>query len=76
MRRVLVVVAAALALGGCGTPQRFASSCEPAYRDICIYRVDESVTCKDITSSHFRVTTDPYGLDANGDGIACGPGDA
>lgn len=74
-RLAALFIVASLLAAACGTQQRLAASCHEAYPDICIYRTDEPVTCTQITSSNFRAVQDPYGFDANGDGIACGEGD-
>jgi hypothetical protein len=76
MRSPSLLVAALLTLMvvGCGSQERLASSCHPSYPDICIWVADD-LRCEDITSGTFRYTDDPYELDRNGDGFACGPGD-
>ncbi len=63
-----------LATAACGSQEQFASSCMPAYPDMCIYGAD-ALSCDRMTSSHFRTEKDSYDLDTNGDGTACGAGD-
>ncbi len=63
-----------LATAACGSQEQFASSCMPAYPDMCIYGAD-ALSCDRMTSSHFLAERDPYDLDTNGDRAACGAGD-
>ncbi|MGH2616029.1 MAG: thermonuclease family protein [Thermomicrobiales bacterium] len=53
-----------------------ATSCDPAYPDVCIPSPPPDLECRDIPYARFRVfPPDPHNFDGNRDGVACeGPG--
>ena len=69
-RRYLMACLLTVVASACGSPDQLAASCSAGYLDVCVY-VDDAVTCRQITSNNFRVVDDVYGLDPNGNGLAC-----
>jgi micrococcal nuclease len=47
-------------------------ACDPAYRGACVPLPPPDLDCGDVAASYFRsVGSDPHGLDADADGVAC-----
>lgn len=49
---------------------RAQDECDPNYFGACV-PVGGGITCSDLTGGVISIGTDPYGLDGDGDGIAC-----
>jgi hypothetical protein len=58
------------AAGGAGSAA--ASKCDPNYKGACVPTGHGDVNCADVHATDIQVVgKDPYGLDGDGDGIAC-----
>jgi hypothetical protein len=87
VKRLFLIVLAALALSGCSldeqqmntstgsaTSSGETASCDSSYPDFCIPPIEEvgDLDCADVGGSDFTVLApDPHGFDADGDGIGC-----
>ena len=67
-----VLVGMAVALAGCIAAPPPATSCDPAYPDVCIAPPPPDLDCPEIAFRNFRaLPSDPHGFDADHDGIGC-----
>jgi hypothetical protein len=45
--------------------------CSTDYDGACVPTDEPDLTCADLTDRNFEALSDPYGLDPDGDGVAC-----
>lgn len=56
---------------GTSTSAGSTSDCSTDYDGACVPTDKPDVTCADVTARNFEAVSDPYGLDPDGDGVAC-----